>query len=247
MKAAIKYILMVLVTVNISLLCLFLPARFASWKDQQTIGEVSLETIEETNIDFYQEMTIFDKLSIYLNPTSFSNIIENDQSKFELKDQVINKLIDELEKLQELGIISLEKEDLDDNKNLVDIQMKFVVSSDDPSKSMIVWDITFLDKNNYINVQMDDDTGMILSLASKRVAQSAEASNYNTLITNIGTYYGFTKATYKELTDAFPLPTYYSKGIPVVYEDGQNKLSVILYLYDKSFYMILNEKKYNDK
>jgi gamma-glutamylcyclotransferase (GGCT)/AIG2-like uncharacterized protein YtfP len=200
MKAAVKYIIITLFTVELSLVCLFFPSELSKWKDRKTIGTVNLEQMEATNIEYSQQTTMLEKLDMYLFQKKGSNAIALNQGKFLTKDDIPRVCREEIDKLKDMGLeINFE---VDFEKDLNLSELYFYISTEDPTKSMIMWTAIFSNSEGTIMIDLDDETGKILSITQKSLNEIKLSVDSESFINRLADYYGIEVSTQEELENS---------------------------------------------
>lgn len=246
MKKALKYITMTLLTIEITLLCLFLPSKIAKWQDQQSFGAVHLEKTEDIKVEQNQQMTMLEKLSLFINQENTSNQISIKQGKYKKEEEIPGICEKELKQLEELGILN--SIDVDIQSNTPQIQLTFYLSLEDPTKSMIVWNVGFTDGKSYVSISLDDETGKILSFTEKtnEVVVNTDVDDF---MKGVGQYYGLTVNDYqykvlaydyikdKRMLDSMKIDkireAYY---VATAFSEGNNQLNCGILLYPYGWY-----------
>lgn len=245
-KKALKYITMTLITIEITLLCLFLPSKIAGWQDQQSFGAVHLEKSEDIKVEQNQQMTIAEKLSLFINQENTSNQISIKQGKYKKEEEIPSICEKELKRLEELGIIN--SIDVDINSNNPQIQLTFYLSLEDPTKSMIVWNVEFTDGKSYVSINLDDETGKVLYFIEK-TDEVIVNTDIDAFMKGLSQYYGLTVNDYqfkdlaydyfkdKRMLDSMKTDkkrtAYY---VSAVFSEGNHQLNCGIHLYPYGWY-----------
>lgn len=249
MNKAFKYILMSLFTLTLSYFCFVLPPRISEFTDQQKMEAVNTESLEAMNVEINQQMTMLDKLDLIMGTDKNYNIITISQGKKLTKEEAIETAKSEIDSLVSLGVIADWSEDMQEDK--ISAEPQFMIRTDDPTKSMILWNIILRSSDNsFILISMDDETGKILSITSKRSLpepDSAEQddSDLETSIQKLGEYLGIDISIGKpwDLPQISRIPKIYLT-IPyqLTLKQEDREIGCILYISSQEFYFIRTDK-----
>lgn len=234
-----KYGIMTLITCGLSYLCFILPSEISGWNDLKSIGSVNLESLDEIKVDLQEKMTILEKLELLISQDSPLNAINVRQGKEYTQQEAIEAAKDGLKQLYDMGII---KND-DISSDILHPSALFYISPDDPTKSMIIWNINIIDeKRNIFILEMDDETGKILRIFSKKF-EPAAAYDGEGVIKGLEEYLGIrisenTFVKVPEKNGSLYRKLYYH---PVSLELSNKKLDCDLYLDDTSYFFSIME------
>lgn len=242
MKITLKYILMTMITMIICLLCLILPSELSRWKDELTIGTVNLDQIEEINIESSRQLTMLEKLELLMDYYSYNtNTISLKKGKNLTENDIPEVCQREIDRLKDLGF--LEDISYDPEADNMKAYPYFYVSSEDPSKSMVVWSAVISSDLRSISIEIDDESGKILGMINKSAYYSkdnVDMINYDikTYISLLGDYYGFTIDSYEELEQPLLnkyMSVYRAVPVSVTYREEDELLPCYLYISSNEF------------
>ncbi len=246
MKSIVKYITMTLVTVEIALICLFIPSEISNWQDRQSFGTIHIESAEGIIVERNQQMTMIERLNLYINLQNASNQIDINQGKY-IKVEDIPKVCEkELNELEQLGIINTI--DFEMNSTPLRVRPTFFLSTENPTKSMIVWNVEWIVGKHYIILSLDDETGKLLGFMEK-TDENIINSDAAAFIKGISQYYGVTIDDYSVKSSSFNKKLGIenkTSAIIATLHEADNKLSCGIQVYPSGWnYFAIN--KYMDK
>ncbi|MGB8452864.1 MAG: hypothetical protein WCD89_11105 [Anaerocolumna sp.] len=237
MKTIIKYIAMIMFTVGLSYLCFILPPELSSLQDAKALGHINLETLEETKVELHQQMSMLEKMNLLSGQDENADGIVIKQGKELTEEDAKEACKDETDKFIELGI--LDNIDVDFNKDFVQARINFYISTADPSKSMIVWNLIFIHDNNSIIISLDDETGKIIGFVTTEYSNIyPNGGGYEGLIKKLADYYGLELKSYKPTAiDGKYEPSLYYKNtsISAIFSDGEKQLLSNVFLFKTGF------------
>jgi hypothetical protein len=243
MKTILKYFAMIIVTLLLSYFCFVLPPGFSAYKDLKTVGQVNLETLEETNVVLKKQMTMLEKINLLKDQIDSNGIILK-QGKELTVEKAKKACIEETVKLKELGIMGDSDFEVDFEKDYSSTQINFYISIADPSKSVILWNVIFIKDNKSVIISLDDETGKILGLVTSDEYTVFNADDgdgdYDQIIKGLGSYLGL-EVSNIERFDAREKydPIVYDKniGLNVSFSDGGQQLDSTVYMFKTGFSM----------
>jgi hypothetical protein len=248
MKKAMKYILMTLISLEIALICLFFPSELSKWKDKQMIGSINLDEIEETKIEHNQQMTMLEKLELFANMKNTSDTIIISQGKY-LKVEEIRKVCKrEISQLKDMGIIQDFNFEFD--TDTITTELNFYISTEEPTKSMIVWTAMISNDNGALVINLDDETGKILSFMQKGsnnrdiIVNTDITADTENFIHKLSEYYGVNIVSY-ELTDELLYKSAMYNGkywadngvhLNIIVEEKNKQFKCSVHIYPNQYY-----------
>ncbi len=236
MKRTIKYIAMTLITAEITLLCLFLPTELSKWQDRQSFGSIHLEDAEDIKVERNQQMTILEKLNLFINAESTSNQMNIKQGKY-LKEEDLPEVCErEINRLKELGIIK--NITIDVNSTASRIQSTFYLSTEDPTNSMIVWGVDYIDGKSFVSLSLDDETGKILSFSVKGEEQVVN-TDADEFVNELAQYYEIKVDDYnikKRFANLKADSVNQTSFAVVTFSEGTDKLDCSIQIYAYGWY-----------
>jgi hypothetical protein len=153
-----KYLAAVLGLLLVAAASLVLPSFAMEWQDDRQVGTCETEDTEAVVLTEQAAMSLCEK--IQLMNTDTVNYMTMLNGKNYTQDTLKEKLLEELEKLEQLGIL----EDFDrESTYLKQAELIFYMDTWDSERSVMLWDGTVYNKGNYLHFFMDDETGKILS------------------------------------------------------------------------------------
>ena len=167
----IKYALPVLGCAVIICLGIFLPAIVSIIKDRSTVNNIQMIEAQEINIDVKSDITLFDKMVLLGNPAEYLSLETG--RYIDSRESACARGIEEAGKLDREGLLKI-------NYGTCNVEcsgVNFLMDPEDPSRSIITWDILIIGDNADLSIVLDDETGKIISL------------NYFDPISDINVYY----------------------------------------------------------
>ncbi len=243
MITILKYIAMTMFTVGVSYLCFILPPELSSLQDDKTVGHINLETLEETNVELHQQMSMLEKLNLLSSQDSNTNGIILKQGKELSQEKVKEVCEEETKKLVDLGI--MEDINIDFTKDYISSRINFYISTADPSKSMIVWNVVFVHDKNSILINLDDETGKIIGyMTNNFVLNYPHGGSIEDIIKLFGDYLDLKVIKSEQDTsmikDKSGVDYYKTMGMKVVFEENGQQLESKVNIYKTGFSIGLN-------
>jgi hypothetical protein len=236
MRSVLKYITVALITAGITLISLFLPSELSKWQDRQSFGSIHLEKAEDIKVERNQQMSILEKLSLFINPENTSNQISIRQGKY-LKEEDIPQVCErEINRLEELGVIK--NMNIDMKSTISQFQLTFYLSTDDPTKSMIVWSVDYIYGKSFVNLNLDDETGKILSFTVKTEEQMVNTDT-DEFMEGLGEYYGISVDSYsvkRTSPDSDTKPANRTSFVAATFSEGNHKLDSSIQIYPNGWF-----------
>jgi len=201
MKKVMKYLLMTMISIVIAGICLFFPSELSKWKDKQAIGSVSLEKIEETKIEHSQQMTMLEKLRLFNDKHDTLDTISINQGKYLKEEDLWEVSKREVGSFQEMGL--LKNVFIDSGADSMETTLNFYISTEEPTKSMIVWTVIITNQKGALAINLDDETGKILSFTLKYVEDFTENLEFmedtDEFVSQLSEYYGINVVGIKQI------------------------------------------------
>lgn len=238
MKTILKYMAMTMFTLLLSCLCFILPPGFSSYKDSKTVGQVNLETLEETNVVLKKQMTILEKISLLSGQDINTNGITIKQGKELTEEKAKTACKEETAKLKELGVFEDTDFGVDFDKDYAGSQINFYISTADPSKSVIIWNVIFIHDNKSVIISLDDETGKITGIVSSDYPVFYSGGGYEQIIKALGSYLGLEvrKIDLSESLKDYGSAIYNKNiGLNVTFSDGEQQLDSTVYMFKTGF------------
>lgn len=149
----------VLITAIILLIGFFLPHYVLGFRDRQTVGR--LDVIEGSiSYEAQSDLGIIDRLKMITSAAS----IPLDNGKKLDADTAYQRALTEIDKFNSKAIIDFNFSAC----KLIRDSVSFYIDAADPTKNMIVWNLTIQDEGHTISVTVDDETGILLNLNYSR-------------------------------------------------------------------------------
>ena len=162
-----RYLISVLILAAFLIVGFTIPSMLLEWKDEQRLESAEIEDSEEVVLTMQTNMTIVEKLQLMGSSTIDS--VEMSEGKNFTAEEIIVNAQKELKTLSELGIIergnSILVYGIDNITFLIDIL--------GGSKSMLIWSLHADTDYGRIYMQIDDETGKILTLTYMNESTSA--------------------------------------------------------------------------
>jgi len=230
MKKALKYIMMTAITLVIALGCLFLPSELSKWEDKQMIGSISLEKIDETKVEHVQQMTMLEKLQLFYNEMkNTTDTISINQGKY-LKEDDIRKLCkNEVGLFQEMGFFKNMNINFEEDSMIT--SLNFYISAEEPTKSMIVWHVKFTGQGRELNINLDDETGKILSFSQQGIDLKNDTftGDAKEFVNNLFQYYGIAVESPEQI-DQEAIQKIGDTQLNFVMEENNEKFNCYIYM-----------------
>ena len=168
MKRQVQYIITAAVVLCFAAGCTLLPLAIFGVQDQELVGRVHTETVEETVSPIRHTMSIVEKLKFYAKSNTYLHdgsehisAIPLEQGARLNQETVWTVCQEELSRLAALGLApERQREMLTNEKRFAN--SFFYIDTDDPTQNMIAWNLEFADNEGGVLVHLDDETGKIL-------------------------------------------------------------------------------------
>lgn len=185
MKTKFKYTLAIFFVLIMVALSIGLPSGIFAIQDKNIIGKINLQQQDIKSDSHQQHLSIMDKLK-FLGNSGLSSL-SLDQGKYFNKKTVLSAALNEIKALKKSGIFP----QIDDDINFEDGIAKLYISKDQPSKSLILWNITFYNKNATGTLFLDDETGKILMFLITKINGVPQYELSKSTAETWGAYLGF--------------------------------------------------------
>ena len=159
-----QYILTVMAVFFAAVIGFLLPPQLMKWQDVQRTMESSLEESREVLLAPQPDMSITEKLDLYKQENM--NTMQLASGKNYDGESIRGKVKEELEKLAELEILTTDVREILSMDIYMESGPVFVVDAKNSARTMIVWEVQIIlkEENVHIQVSMDDETGKILEV-----------------------------------------------------------------------------------
>jgi hypothetical protein len=231
---------MTMLTLSLGYFCFVLPSSISSWRDMKMSGIVSLEPLDAMNVEINRKMTMLEKVDLMINSDKESNVVLINQGKEMTQEEAIQTCMSEINTLEASGIISALSEDI--KEAMPSAEPLFYISSDDPSKSMILWVVTIWYGNGTYIVHLDDESGKIMNIISKEHMRmdvnEADINVTEIMIQKLGNYLGLEfEMDHSEKADELPKYLGYDLRvfIPITIKEGEKQIQCLFYMYKDNF------------
>lgn len=218
-----KYILLLIAAALVLAGSFFLPNAVAAVNDSRRLNNYNL--IDSESISFYSapELSLPDQISLVANPNTELLTLKTGQAMD--YDSACAKAITELERFFDGSPYMLDYS----GQIVEECSAVFIIDSENPSVSMMVWELLLTDKyENAVNLTIDDETGVILKMIFKRGDDNGLAPDDRNNASNTG------QSDEKFITTAIRLAemmaVYYE--LPVALADYQFSGSLAYYRAD---------------
>ena len=139
--------------------CFFLPSTVAGIMDKQTLGKLIMTDSSSISYEAAPDLALTARLKLISSSSSESAALKNGKNMD--RAAALRKVITELKRFDlagEMGFIF-------DNCAAEEVQVGFVINTEDPSVNMIIWAFQLRDiDGRQIMVIIDDETGVILQM-----------------------------------------------------------------------------------
>lgn len=162
-----NYLLHILLVLVI-LFFAFLPLVLSTFQESTFLKTIKISDYEERTSDYLKKMTLTDKLKLITDYKSGNeNIIlteKNQQNNIEyifevIEDPIFNSAIEEMKKLQELGIFPIDN--FDGKIKFVRSSFQTYIDINNAKKSVKIWHGIFYSDGQQYNIWMDINTNTI--------------------------------------------------------------------------------------
>lgn len=228
MKTKLKYTLAIFFVLIMVALSIALPSGIFAIQDKNIIGKINLEQQDIKSDSHQQPLSIMDKLK-FLGNSSLSSL-SLDQGKYFNKKTILPAALNEIKVLKKSGIFP----QIDDNINFEDGIAKLYISKDQPSKSLILWNITFYNKNATGTLFLDDETGKILMFLITKLNGVPQYELSKSTAETWGAYLGFDvkESHIKPVEDKL---YYKSTYLITTYSQGSNTIMYNIIKYNNGY------------
>lgn len=160
-----------------------LPGFLFRWQDEKLEGQVSQEEAAQVVLTDQPELTIVEKVRLMRRESSYSMLL--DKGRIYSQDTIEDRILQELDTLQELGILSGELGKVD----AFSMEASFMMDVEGEDSAVFWTGELFTDEGRILSVTVDDETGRILELSCSGETE-AGADEADSLISGWGAYLG---------------------------------------------------------
>lgn len=184
-----KYLMTVLILMTACAAGFMIPPRLLSWQDEKYLEKSEIEVTEKVVLSSQTELTITEKY--LLLQSSMVNTIEMTEGKNYTGKEILEHTEQELQELEELGVLQLELSEL----NFAIESIRFWIDIQGGTQSMLLWTIQAETITGKLRMQVDDETGEIMTLTytdkvSKKSSSETKASENGTKMKDIAQKWG---------------------------------------------------------
>lgn len=184
-----KYLMTVLILMTACAAGFMLPPRLLSWQDEKYLEKSEIEVTEKVVLSSQTELTMTEKY--LLLQSSMVNTIEMTEGKNYTGKEILEHTEQELQELEELGVLQLELSEL----NFAIESIRFWIDIQGGTQSMLLWTIQAETITGKLRMQVDDETGKIMTLTytdkvSKKSSSETKASENGTKMKDIAQKWG---------------------------------------------------------
>ena len=184
-----KYLMTVLILMTACAAGFMIPPRLLSWQDEKYLEKSEIEVTEKVVLSSQTELTITEKY--LLLQSSMVNTIEMTEGKNYTGKEILEHTEQELQELEELGVLQLELSEL----NFAIESIRFWIDIQGGTQSMLLWTIQAETITGKLRMQVDDETGKIMTLTytdkvSKKSSSETKASENGTKMKDIAQKWG---------------------------------------------------------
>lgn len=174
-----QYILTVMAVFLAAVIGFLLPPQLMKWQDIQRTMESSLEESREVRLAPQPDMSITEKLDLYKQENM--NTMQLASGKNYDGESIRSKIKEELEKLVELGILTVDVKKILSMDMYMEAGPVFVVDAENSAHTMIVWVVQIIlkEENIQMRVLVDDETGKILEVCELMLDAAGFAGTAN--------------------------------------------------------------------
>lgn len=153
-----RYIIFVFFILLIGVICFTFPTVLMKWQDEKRLERIEVEEADEVKLDLRSDMTLAEKIELKSN--DMASIIGMVNGKNYNQRSITDKIKEELEKLNEIGVVEYDGQ----NTAFSDIMLKMYVNPEDAGKSMLLWTAVMYINGENMVVFVDDESGKIISI-----------------------------------------------------------------------------------
>lgn len=184
-----KYLMTVLILMTACAAGFMLPPRLLSWQDEKYLEKSEIEVTEKVVLSSQTELTMTEKY--LLLQSSMVNTIEMTEGKNYTGKEILEHTEQELQELEELGVLQFELSEL----NFAIESIRFWIDIQGGTQSMLLWTIQAETITGKLRMQVDDETGKIMTLTytdkvSKKSSSETKASENGTKMKDIAQKWG---------------------------------------------------------
>lgn len=184
-----KYLMTVLILMTACAAGFMIPPRLLSWQNEKRLEKSEIKATEKVALSSQTELTMIEKY--LLLQSDMANTIEMTEGKNYTGKEILENVGQELQELVALGILELELSEL----NFVIESIRFWIDIQGGTQSMLLWTIQAETITGKLRMQVDDETGKILTLTytdkvSKKGSLETEVSENGTKIKDIAEKWG---------------------------------------------------------
>lgn len=184
-----KYLMTVLILMTACAAGFMIPPRLLSWQNEKRLEKSEIKATEKVALSSQTELTMIEKY--LLLQSDMANTIEMTEGKNYTGKEILENVEQELQELVAFGILELELSEL----NFVIESIRFWIDIQGGTQSMLLWTIQAETITGKLRMQVDDETGKILTLTytdkvSKKGSLETEVSENGTKIKDIAQKWG---------------------------------------------------------
>ena len=170
-----KYLMTVLILMTACAAGFMLPPRMLSWQDERYLEKSEREVTEKVVLSSQTELTMTEKY--LLLQSSMVNTIEMTEGKNYTGKEILEHAEQELQELEELGVLQLELSEL----NFAIESIRFWIDIQGGTQSMLLWTIQAETITGKLRMQVDDETGKIMTLTYTDKVSKKSSSETKTI------------------------------------------------------------------
>lgn len=166
-----RYLMTVVLLFAAAIAGFTMPSKLLEWEDAHRIDHLEMQSSEKVLLTAQTNMTLIEKILLLQNDMVATLAMA--EGKNYTSDGIFVQVQNELQVLSKLGIIELERFDL--NFGIEDIL--FLVDIQGGTQSMLLWKVYAVTENGLLRMTVDDETGKILTLTYTEEATKAVSSD----------------------------------------------------------------------
>lgn len=153
-----RYIFIVILILLIGAAGFILPIKFMEWQDAKRLEKIEIEAATKVMLSTQMDMTLIEKIQLMTNEKVSKVALVN--GKNYNQSNIEEKLKEELQKLNELGILELDVREIRYGESW----LRMYVDPEDGGKSMLLWKAYLVTEDYELVLSMDDGTGKIIDI-----------------------------------------------------------------------------------
>lgn len=213
MSWKLRYAIITMFVLLMIVLSIGLPSGLFALQDKNIIGKVNLEEQNMVTVSYQQPLSTMEKIKL-IGDTSLKSLAL-DQGKYNNRQSIQTVALNEISTLKTIGILP----GIGGEINFYECTPQLYITTEQPSKSLILWNIRFNNENGYGTLAIDDETGKVLMFMVSKLIDVPLYELSEAKAQVWGKYLGFTVKEsvikpvlkYSDYKNVFQLVTYQQK------------------------------------